>query len=258
MIGILSPAKSVNFSEPAPTEVFSVPEFLSESEFLVTELRKYSQKRLMSLMSVSEKIAELNHGRYQQFNPPFTLENAKQAMYSFTGDVYRHMRMNTYDDESNAFAQKSLRILSGLYGYLRPLDLIQPYRLEMKTGLKTKKGKDLYKFWGSQLTDALKRDLDGDPTPTLINLASQEYSRVIDFKALGHPVITIHFKEVDDGKARTIAIFAKWARGMMMDHIIQNKLSDPEDLKRFNESNYKFSNEDSNDSQWVFTRPRPE
>lgn len=258
MIGILSPAKSVNFSDPAPTEIFTLPELLSESEILVKELQKYSKKRLMSLMSISEKIAELTHERYEQFSPPFTLENGKQAMYSFTGEVYRHMRMNTYSAESNAFAQKSLRILSGLYGYLRPLDLIQPYRLEMKTSLKTKRGKDLYQFWGNQITSALKRDLEADPNPALINLASKEYSRAVDFKDLDQPVIEILFKEVDKGKARTIAIFAKWARGMMMDHIILNKLTDPEDLKRFNESNYKFSREDSSAAQWVFTRPRPE
>ncbi|MCF7807716.1 MAG: peroxide stress protein YaaA [Candidatus Marinimicrobia bacterium] len=258
MIGILSPAKSVNFDDPAPTERFTLPEFLDESEALVKKLRSYSKKRLMSLMSVSEKIAALNHERFEQFSPPFTLENAKQAMYSFTGDVYRHMRINTYDPETIEFAQDNLRILSGLYGYLRPLDLIQPYRLEMKTGLKTRRGKDLYKFWGSRITEALKRDLDSDPNPVLINLASQEYSRVIDFKALDQPVITILFKEVDNGRAKTIAIFAKWARGMMMDHIIQNKLSDPEDLKTFNESNYQFSKADSDQTEWVFTRPRPE
>ena len=258
MISILSPAKKVNIKDPAPTEKFSNPQFIPEAVELCEILKKYDVQGLISLMSVSESIAELSRDRFQNFQPPFDLENAKQALFTFTGDVFRHMRMNTYDDERLDFAQRSLRILSGFYGYLRPLDLIQPYRLEMQTRLKTGSGKDLYSFWGAKLTEALKRDLANDPTPVVINLASKEYSRSIQFKDLGAPVISLNFKEVQDGKARVIAIFAKWARGMMMDHIIQNQLTDPEDLKLFNEADYEYSAGDSTDTDWVFTRPRPE
>ncbi len=258
MITILSPAKSVNFKDLAPTETFTMPDLLSHSSQLIKMLKQFDQIELMELMSVSEKIAELNHGRYQDFNLPFNLGNAKQALFAFTGDVFRHMRMNTYDPETLTFAQSNLRILSGLYGYLRPLDLIQAYRLEMKTRLKTSQGKDLYQFWGDKITTALNQDLRLDSSPALINLASKEYSKVVNFKMIKAPVITIDFKEIDQGKARVIAIFAKWARGMMADYIIQNQLSDPEAIKAFDLADYKYSNSESSDSNWVFTRPRPE
>lgn len=258
MIAILAPSKGVNFKDPAPTDIHTQPEFLEESELLVSILKKFDKAGLMSLMAVSESIAEVNYERFQQFERPFTLENAKQALFSFTGDVYRHIRMNTYDESQLQFAQKSLRILSGLYGSLRPLDLIHPYRLEMQTRLKTNQGEDLYQFWGSKIRDALSRDLANDPSPLLLNLASLEYSKAAQLKKLEAPVLTMSFKEVDNGKARTIAIFAKWARGMMMDHIIQNKITDPDALKLFNEADYKYSAGDSTDTDWVFTRPRPE
>jgi hypothetical protein len=258
MITIISPAKSVNFKDRAPTEIYTLPPFLPQSKQLIKTLKKYKQTELMELMSVSDRIADLNIGRYQAFKPPFDLDNAKQALYAFTGDVYRHMRMNTYNAETLEFAQSNLRILSGLYGYLRPLDLIQAYRLEMKTRLKTEKGTDLYQFWGDRITKAITGDLKSDASPALINLASQEYARVVNFKSIKAPVITINFKEIDNGKARTIAIFAKWARGMMTDYIIQNRISNPDDIKAFNLSDYSFSSGDSSDSQWTFTRPRPE
>ena len=258
MITIISPAKSVNFSEPAPTETYSIPAFLSQSKQLVKLLKQYDQAALMQLMSCSARIAELNVSRYQAFKPPFSLENSKQALFAFTGDVYRHMRMSTYTANTLDFAQTNLRILSGLYGYLRPLDLIQAYRLEMKTGLKNERGDDLYQFWGDRITNALNKDLKADPNPALINLASKEYARVVNFNTVKAPVITIDFKEVENGKARVIAIFAKWARGMMADHIIQNQLTDPEEIKDFDLADYKFSRGDSSELQWVFTRPRPE
>ena len=159
MITIISPAKSVNFEDPAPTDSFSLPDHLSQSKKLIRYLKRYKKPQLMELMSLSEKLAELNISRYKAFNPPFQLDNAKQALYAFTGDVYRHMRVNTYDAETLEFAQSHLRILSGLYGYLRPLDLIQPYRLEMKTRLATDRGADLYRFWGNRISNALNKDL---------------------------------------------------------------------------------------------------
>jgi len=256
MITILSPAKKVNFKTPAPTESFSQPALLNESKQLIKILKRYSKSELMSLMSVSERIAELNIQRFQQFETPFELENAKQALFAFTGDVYRHMRMLTYDESALSIAQRSLRILSGLYGYLRPLDLIQPYRLEMKTRLATRRGRNLYQFWGQRITQALQQDLATDAAPVLINLASREYARVINFKQLKTPVVNIFFKELEHGQASVIAIFAKWARGMMADHIIQNRITNAEDLKAFDRSNYRFSPEVSTDTDWVFTRPR--
>jgi len=258
MITLLSPAKSVNFEDPAPTELFSTPELLTQSKQLVTILKRHNKNDLMDLMSISEKLADLNLGRFKSFKPPFDLQNAKQALFSFTGDVYRHMRMNTYGAEQLGFAQDHLRILSGLYGYLRPLDLIQPYRLEMKTPLKNKRGHNLYQFWDKRITRALHRDLRTHVAPAVINLASKEYAKAVDLKNLKAPVFNIEFKEVKDGKAKVIAIFAKWARGMMADYIIQNGIDHPEDLKAFDISDYAYSNNDSTQTTWVFTRPRPE
>ena len=209
-------------------------------------------------MKVSTKIAELTVDRYRNFETPFHSGNAKQAPYSFTGDVYRHMRLSTWSEPQISFAQETLRILSGLYGYLRPLDLIQPYRLEMKTRLSTARGKDLYRFWGDRITRLLERDLQNQAQPILINLASLEYAKAVRLSQLTVPVITISFKEVENGQARVIAIFAKWARGLMADYIVQNRITDPENLKRFQVANYSFSAADSSTTDWVFTRPRPE
>ncbi|NQV14393.1 peroxide stress protein YaaA [bacterium] len=258
MIIIISPAKSMNMLDPAHTETYSLPDHLSQSKHLIRVLKKFNRTELMDLMSISKKIADLNRVRYKAFKPPFQLVNAKQALFAFTGDVYRHMRISTYDDDGLDFAQNSLRIISGLYGSLRPLDLIQAYRLEMKTRLKTDRGSDLYQFWGDRITTALNKDLRNDPSPVLINLASKEYAKVVNFKLIKAPVISIDFKEVESGKAHVIAIFAKWARGLMTDFIIQKRITNPEDLKAFDLSDYKFSKEDSSDLHWIFTRPRPD
>lgn len=258
MITLISPAKSVNFNEPAPTDQYSTPEFLNHSKQLVTQLRRLKKDELKELMSISEALADLNIERFKSFKPPFDLQNAKQALFAFTGDVYRHMRTSTYDSSKLAFAQDHLRILSGLYGYLRPLDLIQAYRLEMKTPLKTRRGDNLYQFWDNRITRAFNRDLKKDSSPALINLASKEYSRSVNFKAIKAPVINVEFKEVENGKAKVIAIFAKWARGMMADYIIQNGLNEPEQIQSFNLSDYSFSANDSGETSWIFTRPRPE
>jgi len=258
MLTIISPAKSVNFEDPAPVETHTIPDHLHQSRKLVRLLKSYDQKQLMDLMSVSANIADLNVSRFRKFKTPFRLENAKQALFAFQGDVYRHMRIHTYDDATLEFAQQSLRILSGLYGILRPLDLIQAYRLEMKTPLANEAGSDLYKFWGERLTKDLNKTLRSDPAPALINLASKEYSRAINLKKIKAPVITIDFKEMGNGKAKVISIFAKWARGMMTDHIIRNRINDPQDIQKFNEANYQFSVGDSSEDHWVFVRPRPE
>ena len=258
MITIISPAKTVDFEQPAPTAAHTIPDYLFQSRKLVRHLKRHSKEQLMSLMSVSENIAELNVKRYKKFRTPFRPDNAKQAIYAFRGDVYRHMRINTYDEATLDFAQQSLRILSGLYGCLRPLDLIQPYRLEMKTRLANDSGPDLYRFWGDRITKALNKELRSAPDPVLINLASREYAKVIDFNKINVPVITIEFKEVENNEAKVIAIFAKWARGMMADHIIRNQITDPTELQNFNESGYKYSESASSEDNWVFLRPRPE
>ncbi|NQV50628.1 MAG: peroxide stress protein YaaA [Candidatus Marinimicrobia bacterium] len=257
MITIISPAKSVNFEDPAPIESFSQPDHLSQSKKLVRYLKRLKKPELMELMSISDNLAALNISRYKAFKPPFHLANAKQALYAFTGDVYRHMRINTYDAEAVEFAQSHLRILSGLYGYLRPLDLIQPYRLEMKTRLTTDRGTDIYRFWGNRISNSLIKDLKLDPTPVLVNLASKEYARAVNFKALKTRVIHVDFKEEEQGELKIIAIFAKWARGLMADYIIQNRINDPEDLKKFRMADYVFSSKDSSATSWVFVRPRP-
>ncbi|MCF7824458.1 MAG: peroxide stress protein YaaA [Candidatus Marinimicrobia bacterium] len=257
MITILSPAKSINFEEPAPSAIFTIPTFLTDSQRLIRILKKLNKTEIMNLMSVSEGIAEVNKARYQSFKAPFDLDNAKQALFAFSGEVFRHMRLNTYDSETLAFAQNNLRILSGLYGYLRPLDLIQPYRLEMKTALSNPRGVNLFQFWGDRITIAINKDLKSDPSPVLINLASKEYAKAVNFKAIKAPVISIDFKELENGKAKIITIFAKRARGMMADFIIQNRLSNPEDIKSFDVADYQYSQEDSSESHWVFLRPRP-
>lgn len=258
MISIISPAKSVNFDEAAPVKAFTLPDHLTKTRKLARALKRYDSDGLQELMSVSQAIANLNVDRFKTFKTPFTPENAKQALYAFRGDVYRHMRMNTYGQAELDFAQDHLRILSGFYGVLRPLDLIQPYRLEMKTPLALDETRDLYAFWGDDLTRSLNKSLKASKSQALINLASKEYARAVQFRTIKAPVITIDFKEVENGKAKVIAIFAKWARGMMADYIIQHQLEDPEALKSFNESEYAFSRGDSTDKNWVFTRPRPE
>lgn len=257
MLITLSPSKGQDFEIPATTKMFSQPAALKDSETLVRELRKIKQKDLQSLMTVSEKIAALNVGRYKSFKTPFTTRNAKQAIYAFKGDVYSGIEIEQYDDDDLAWAQDHLRILSGLYGCLRPLDLIQPYRLEMKTRLGNPRGDNLYQFWGERITESLNKELDKQEEPVLINLASNEYFRSIKTKQLRGRLLNINFKDTKDGKTRVIALFAKRARGMMADYIIRNRIEEPAGLKRFRQGGYRFSKALSDDGQWTFERPQP-
>lgn len=257
MIILLSPSKGQDFTHSFPETPHTVPRFLKDSQVLIDELRKFDSIGIQNLMSVSEKIAALNVERYQKFTTPFTQNNSRQALFAFTGDVYSRINCHTYSEDVLHYAQKHLRILSGLYGCLRPLDLIQPYRLEMKTKLKNSRGKDLYQFWGERITDILNKDLEKDNTPLLVNLASNEYFKAVKPKLLTHRLLTINFKEIKNGKARVVAIFAKQARGMMTDYILNNTITDPEDIKQFSTAGYSFSDSDSDEKQWIFSRQQP-
>ncbi|NMM48850.1 peroxide stress protein YaaA [Marinigracilibium pacificum] len=254
MILIISPSKTQDFSDSDFKIKSSIPEFLSESKKLVRELRKLSVTQLESLMAISTNLAELNAQRFEEFSVPFSEDNAKQALMAFKGDVYTGFDFGSYSESDFEFAQNHLRILSGLYGMLKPLDLIQPYRLEMKTKLENERGKDLYKFWGDRPTDKLNKEFKEHKSKVLINLASNEYFKVIDKKKLDAEIITPVFKEIKGGKAKVIAIFAKKARGTMADYIIKNKIQNPEELKLFTGMGYTFDNELSSKNEFVFTR----
>src|SRR5690606_26757626 len=213
-----------------------------------------SAKKLTELMTVSENIAALNHERFRNFTTPFTPENAKQALLAFKGDVYTDIEVENYSTKEFDFAQDHLRILSGLYGLLKPLDLIQPYRLEMKIKLKNSRGKDLYEFWGERITKAINADLEKNKESVLINLASNEYYKVINPKKIKGEIITPVFKDHKDGQYKIIAFYAKRARGMMANFIIKKGLRNPEELKTFEEGGYEYSEPLSNEKEWVFIR----
>ena len=257
MLIILSPSKGQEFAREARADTFTTPAHLDDAQLLIHALRKFDIDSLQQLMSISKNIAEQNVKRYQDFSTPFTLDNAKQCLFTFTGDVYSQMALPSYTEDDLGYAQKHLRILSGLYGCLRPLDLMQPYRLEMKTKLVTERGTNLYQFWGERITDNLNTVLKSHPVPVLINLASTEYFKVIKPKSLTAPLLTIHFKEIKNGKARVIAIFAKRARGLMADYILKNRIETIDGIKNFQAAGYCFSESQSSDTQLTFTRPQP-
>ncbi len=257
MIITLSPSKGQDFVEPPLTKKHSKLRDLNDSEILMKELKKLTVADIKSLMAVSDKIAGLNTDRFKKFTTPFTIKNAKQAIFAFRGDVYTGLELTQFTEDDFSFAQDHLRILSGLYGCLRPLDLIQPYRLEMKTRLATPHGDTLYQFWGTRITDSLNKELKKQSVPVLVNLASNEYFRAVKTKLLEGRLLTINFKETKAGKTRVVAIFAKRARGMMADYIIRNRIENPEDMKKFKLGGYKFNKKLSDDKQWTFERPQP-
>lgn len=257
MLITLSPSKGQDFESPLKSSSCTVPEHLSNSRMLIKELRKIDSSGLQSLMSVSKNIADLNVARYKSFRTPFTIDNSRPALFAFKGDVYSGIPASEYTKADLKYAQDHLRILSGLYGALRPLDLIQPYRLEMKTKLSNPRGENLYQFWGDQITHSLNAELADHVQPVLINLASNEYSKAVNKKQLQGRLLNISFKETKNGKARVIAIFAKRARGLMTDFILRNRFEMPEDIQAFNTDGYRFSAKDSTDSQWIFSRPQP-
>lgn len=249
---ILSPAKSLDFETKPPTSLHTQPQFLEQSVKLNRKLKSLSRKKLSELMKISDELASLNYMRNQQWQPPFNLENAKQAVFSFTGETYRGLDATKITNEKLPILQDKLRILSGLYGLLKPLDLIQPYRLEMGTKLKVGRTENLYKFWGNTLADALNEEMkEGE---LLVNLASLEYFKAIPKKVLKPLMITPVFKDFKNGEYKTIMTFAKRARGLMTRYIIDNDVKNIEELKGFNTNGYLFSDEFSTDFEFVFTR----
>ena len=255
MISVVSPAKSLDYESPLTTKMHSLPDFLGDSEVLIKGLRKLSRKKIMDLMSVSSNIATLNHLRFSEWNVPFTTENARPAAMAFTGDVYVGLDAKSLSDEDLTFAQDKLRILSGLYGLLRPMDLMQAYRLEMGTRYPDKKRtKDLYAFWDMKITDALNALLKDEDEKVLVNLASNEYFKSLKVKAIEGEIITPVFKDYKNGDYKVISFFAKKARGMMARYIIENRIDTAEGLKGFDSDGYIFNEGMSKDKEWVFTR----
>ena len=250
MLLVISPAKTLDYSNPEYSS-HTQPDFPVEVKDLVGVLRKKSASEISKLMHLSDSLASLNEERYKTFMETFSPENSKQALLAFKGEVYAKMVADQFSADELEFAQQHLRILSGLYGLLKPLDLIQPYRLEMGTPLKTKKGTNLYQYWGTKISKALNEVGQGR---TLVNLASQEYFKAVDQKTLKLPVITIHFKEHKEGKYQVVGFFAKQARGLMARYAILNRITDPEQLKIFREEGYEFSDPLSSDQDWVFVR----
>tara|TARA_B100001778_G_scaffold268369_1_gene229773 strand:+ start:525 stop:1283 length:759 start_codon:yes stop_codon:yes gene_type:complete len=252
MLVVISPAKKLdeNCDKNLVTN-FTIPPYLEDSKKIIKSLRKYSTDKLSKLMNISEKISLLNYERYIKWSLPFTKKNAHPALLLFQGDVYKGISVSDFKKEDFIYAQKSLRILSGLYGILKPLDLIQPYRLEMGTQIKIGKHNDLYDFWGDEITKTINEDKNSD---YLINLASVEYFKSINKEKLNAKLINIIFKEKRNGSYKIIGINAKKARGLMSRYIIKNKISNPMKLKKFKEENYSYNKNLSSDSDWVFTR----
>ncbi len=254
MLTVISPAKTLDFDTPATTATYTTPDFLDDSRELIDRLRELSPQAIAELMRISDKLAGLNAARYQSWYTPFTPDNAKQAVLAFKGDVYTGLEAESFNEEDLAFAQDHLRILSGLYGVLRPLDLIQPYRLEMGTKLDNPRGKDLYQFWGNQITESLNRELERQASPVLVNLASNEYFKAVKPKALQGEIITPVFKDLKNGQYKIISFYAKKARGRMSAWLIKHRVTEPERLQAFDEDGYVYNSELSTATQWVFTR----
>ena len=249
MLAIISPSKTQDFSQ-CDIDIFSQTRQIESSNELISILKNKSKSQIAKLMSISEKLSELNFDRFQNFQLPFTLKNAKQAILAFKGDVYNGINAPELSHEDLEFAQGKVRMLSGLYGVIRPLDLIQPYRLEMGTKLSNAKGGDLYDYWGSDISSVLNED---EPD-LIVNLASNEYSKAIDKKTLNADILDIVFKEKKGDNYKVIGIYAKRARGLMVNYIIRNRLDKPEELKDFTDEGYRFDKGLSNDSSWVFLR----
>ena len=253
MLLIISPSKTQKFDVSVHGD-YSQPIFIDKTKQLVRQLRQLDQLQLAAVMKMSNKLALLNHQRFQNFQFPFTPDNSRQALLMFRGDQFNPMAVDTYLDKQFAHAQQHLRILSGLYGMLRPLDLMQPYRLEMATKLPVGKEQNLYSFWGDLVTRELNRELQGDPQPVLVNLASAEYFKVIRKKDLQADILTLSFKQEKEGKLKSIAIYAKRARGAMVDFFIRNRITRPVDLQDFNRDGYRFKPDLSTDNEWLFVQ----
>ncbi|MDX7987480.1 peroxide stress protein YaaA [Xenorhabdus sp. 12] len=255
MLITISPAKTLDYVSPLATEKYSQPELLGNSQQLIEVCRTLTPAQIGSLMSISDKLAGLNAVRFSEWQPNFTPENARQAVLAFKGDVYTGMQAETFSADDFDFAQTHLRILSGLYGVLRPLDLMQPYRLEMGIKLGNPRGKDLYAFWGDKITENLNMALEQQGDDVLVNLASDEYFKSVNTKKLSANIIKPVFLDEKNGKFKVISFYAKKARGLMSRFIIQNKLTNPAQLMEFNLDGYAFDDALSKGNELVFKRP---
>lgn len=254
MLFVLSPAKNLNEKDLAPITRHTQPALLGEAEKLMAELRLLAPQQLAELMHVSDKIALLNAERNSAWHTPFTPENAKQAVYMFNGDVYEGLNATSLNQTAVDYLQNHVRLLSGLYGVLRPLDLMQPYRLEMGTPFANSRGKNLYEFWGGKITGNLNQILDEKGSDTLINLASQEYFKAVDTKNLKANIITPVFKDEKNGQYKIISFYAKRARGLMVRYAAEHAVTEPEQLKNFDYEGYAFNAAASSEKEWVFLR----
>lgn len=254
MIFVLSPAKTLDYETPPRTDTHTQPDFLDDSAQLIEGLRKLTPREVAKLMDISDPLAALNVARYGAWSPPFTLANAKQAVLAFNGDVYEGLRAPDLAKADLAYAQNHLRILSGLYGLLRPLDLMQPYRLEMGTRLANARGRDLYAFWGDRPTDALNALLAKQKAKVLVNLASEEYFKAVNPKRLAGRLVSPVFEDWKGGKYKIISFYAKRARGLMARYAIVNRIEQPEGLQGFDYEGYAYAPAASNEDTYVFRR----
>jgi hypothetical protein len=254
MLIVISPAKTLDYETPPKSASFTIPDYLDRSAELIARARRFSALDIAELMAVSMKLAELNFERFEQWHTPFTPDNAKQAVLAFKGDVYSGLDAERFSAADFKFAQNHLRILSGLYGLLRPLDLMQPYRLEMGRKVDTDRGRNLYEFWGTTITEGLNAQLKKLKSPYLINLASNEYFKAVKPKALDGEIITPEFKDWKNGQYKMMGVYAKKARGQLSRFVIRNQLTDPQQMKAFDVDGYRFNEALSNGNKWVFTR----
>tara|TARA_B100001287_G_scaffold124586_2_gene105011 strand:+ start:2023 stop:2787 length:765 start_codon:yes stop_codon:yes gene_type:complete len=254
MLAILSPAKTLDYETPLKTKLNSQPIYGRESNQLIKALRTFEPFEVASLMKISDKLADLNHKRYVEWRNKPAESKTRPAALAFKGDVYQGLEAESFNDNDLKFAQRHLRILSGLYGLLRPLDVIQPYRLEMGTKLKTSKGQNLYDYWGTKLTTGLNEALKESKEGTLVNLASNEYFGAVQPKLLEGSLLNIGFKEKRNGQLKFVSFSAKKARGLMAKFIIKERLKNPDDLKNFDLEDYKFNKKLSSELEWTFSR----
>jgi cytoplasmic iron level regulating protein YaaA (DUF328/UPF0246 family) len=254
MIAILSPAKTLDLSKGNLTKLHTQPIFIEKASELIEELKNYSPPELSSLMKINEELSEINFFRHIEWRKEHELSHSKQAILAYAGAVFQGLRAETFNKEQLKYAQNHVRILSGLYGILRPLDLVQSYRLEMLTKLRNSEGKDLYDFWKQTITEYMQKELSKDKEGIILNLASKEYSSAIDIKKLNAAVITPVFKEYKGGVYRNVTIYAKRARGLMVRFMVEHKVHNVEKLKNFEEEDYQYNEELSTLNDWVFTR----
>lgn len=258
MLMVISPAKTLDFETPPTTERFTQPQYLDHSQELIEILRELTPAQIGELMHLSDKLSGLNAARFGSWTPAFTPENAKQALLAFKGDVYTGLQAETLSEAELSYAQDHLRMLSGLYGLLRPLDLMQPYRLEMGTKLANGRGKDLYAFWGNRISEWLNEALAEQGDDLLLNLASNEYFSAVKRSALNARIIDTDFKDLKNGQYKIISFYAKKARGMMSRFVISEKINTPDALKQFDVGGYRFNKEQSTATRLVFLRDTPE